>query len=66
MVREREVIDAVELHLLNQWHLRNARARRRQRERQRRLADQQRLAMLYWLASALMLGLSAVILWGWG
>lgn len=69
MIDEREAIDDVELHLLNEWHLRCARERRQ--ERVRRQVEQlvqgrrQPSELRYLLTSAVLMVLSVVILY-WG
>lgn len=67
MVEEHDIISDVELHLLNEWHLRNARARRREREKMRRAAEQRRrLVLCYWLVAGVLWALAGLVLWGWG
>lgn len=72
-IDEREVIEDVELHLLNEWHLRCAREHRREKARRqvaRFVQDvmeeerRTRPSVLHlWLASVVLLALSVVILY---
>lgn len=65
--KQSEYVDAIELHLLNEWHLRNARARRTERERRRQPVQRWRLTEVhYWLATAMLMVASVVILGVWG
>lgn len=59
-----DYVDAIELHLLNEWHLHNARARRAERERRQQPALRQLLTEAQcWALAAVLMALSGVV-WG--
>ncbi len=65
--KQSEYVDAIELHLLNEWHLHNARERRAERERrQQPVQHWQPTEVHYLLASAVLMVASVVILGVWG
>lgn len=64
--KQSEYVDAIELHLLNEWHLHNARERRAERERRQQSAQRwQPTEVHYLLASAvLFVGSVVAVVWG--
>lgn len=62
--KQGDYVDAIELHLLNEWHLHNARERRAERERrQQPVQHWQPTEVHYLLASAVLMALCVFILW---
>ena len=65
--RQSDYVEAIELHLLNEWHLHNARERRAERERRQQPVQRWQPSELHYIVGvAVAMAVSVVILGMWG